>query len=390
MCPTFIATNDEVMVTRGRANIIRAVLDGRLGEVREALGSAELDIALSGCLSCKACTSECPSNVNMALLKAELLRARHQIHGLPLGARLLSRVDLLGECASKMPALANAALEWPWLRALMQRLFGISARRPLPSYARERFDTWFRRRAEKPGVRGRVWLWDDCFVRHNEPHIGRAAVEVLEAAGYQVSLVEGRACCGRPAFSMGRLELARRFGARNIALLKDTSDAILFLEPSCYSMFKQDYRELKLDGAAELAGRSFLFEHFIDDLLQAHPDALSFDASERITAIHAHCHVKALSDPKLWMRLAQRVPGTTVQLLDTGCCGMAGAFGALESKYELSRQVGAGLAEKVNALPKQAALIASGTSCRHQIQHLTAARPLHMAEWLLLALGRSR
>ena len=387
MCPTFMVDNDESMLTRGRANIIRALLDGRLGEVRQALASEELDAVLSTCLSCKACTSECPSNLNMALLKAELLHARNRIHGLPISARLLSRVDLLGTFAGRMPTLVNTFLRDPKLRNLLQRFFGISALRPLPAYAQERFDVWFRRHPVKPGTRGRIWLWDDCFVRHNEPHIGRAATAVLEAAGHEVALVQGRACCGRPAFSMGRLDLARRFGTRNIALLKASTEPIVFLEPSCYSMFKQDYRELQLAGAADLAERAVLFEHFVDDLLKTNPDALSFREESRTAAIHAHCHTKALSDPKRLTALAQRVPGSTIQQLATGCCGMAGAFGAMESKYALSVQVGADIKAKVDALPIDTALIASGTSCRHQIEHLTDVRPLHMAEWLAAALG---
>ena len=205
MCPTFIATGDEVMSTRGRANVIRAVLEQRLDPDTPEVLSEEVEKAISNCLSCKACGTECPSNVNMALLKAELLFARFRRDGVPWRARLVSRVDLLNQLGSLTPGLANAALRNPLVRGLMEKTLGLSARRPLPAYAPERFDHWFKKRdgAARPRDedQDQVILWDDCFVRHNEPEIGRAAVRVLEAAGLRVVLPEGHACCGRPAFS---------------------------------------------------------------------------------------------------------------------------------------------------------------------------------------------
>lgn len=387
MCPTFIATGDELMSTRGRANIIRAVLERRIDADAQPVLSPALDAAISNCLSCKACATECPSNVNMALLKAELLHARHRTHGTPLAARIISRVDLLGALACLTPALANASLKWKWLRRLMEKTLGIAAQRPLPAYTRERFDVWFRRRPRpKPGGRGRVLLWDDCFVRYNEPEIGIAAVRVLEAAGYEVRLPEGRACCGRPAFSMGRLNVATAMGRRNMAVLKDNRDPIVFLEPSCYSMFHEDYRELRVPGAEDAAGHAVLFETFMDRALADMPDAPVFSEIPGLTAIHAHCHVKALLDVSVLKRLAERIPKNTARLLDTGCCGMAGAFGATASKYDLSLRVAQPLIEKIDALPAGARLVASGASCRHQIEHLSAVKPLHMAELLAAAM----
>src|SRR5437016_5228943 len=184
MCPTFVATGEEYMSVRGRANAIRAALELRFHD--DPLRAVELDAALSNCLSCKACTTECPSNVNMALLKAELLHARHQRDGLPLRERLLSSVDLLGKLGCMMPQLANVLLDWPWLRRMLAKAIGIAAQRPLPHYAEERFDHWFASRsAPRRPTRGRVLLWDDTFVRYHEPEIGQAAVAVLEAAGFE-------------------------------------------------------------------------------------------------------------------------------------------------------------------------------------------------------------
>src|SRR5207245_4579746 len=193
MCPTFMATHEEIMSTRGRANIIRAALELRVNG-HDPLRSAELDAALSNCLSCKGCTPECPSNVNLALLKAELMYARHQRDGLPLRDRIFGSVDLLGRIGCAMPSLANASLNFQPLRALLEKTMGLSAKRSLPHYANERFDRWFSKHAVAavggPGTsrmsathtaaastdrgykkRGRVILWDDRFVTYYEPHI---------------------------------------------------------------------------------------------------------------------------------------------------------------------------------------------------------------------------
>src|SRR5205807_3456107 len=214
-----------------------------------------------------------PSNVNLALLKAEMLYARHQRDGLPLRERIFSSVDLFGRLGCVMPRFANAVAELKSFRALMEKALGISAKRSLPHYASERFDRWFEKRSvaafyerrtnnatviDRRYSRGHVILWDDTFVRYHEPHIGRAAVKVLEALGFEVALVKNRKCCGRPAFSQGNLDAATRVGKHNIDLLNSLSSQlstinsqqsatpILFLEPSCWSMFVDDYRELKI------------------------------------------------------------------------------------------------------------------------------------------------
>ncbi|MEP6709315.1 MAG: FAD-linked oxidase C-terminal domain-containing protein, partial [Verrucomicrobiota bacterium] len=413
MCPTFIATGDEIMSTRGRANIICAALQLRVNG-HDPLRSGELDAALSNCLSCKGCTPECPSNVNLALLKAEMLYARHQRDGLPLRERIFSSVDLLGRLGCATPRFANAIVDLAPMRALMEKTLGISAKRSLPRYASERFDRWFARRngsvaavydrrnengsalPERRYSRGRVILWDDTFVRYHEPQIGIAAVKVLEALGFEVTLAQDRKCCGRPAFSQGNLDAAAKLGKHNVDLVNEITASpartdptpIIFLEPSCWSMFVDDYRELKIDNATKVAARCFLFEKFIDDLLDREPDALQFkdrpasggqDRQVNV-AIHAHCHAKSLLNPAFMAGLAERLPGRKATLLDTGCCGMAGAFGMLESKYELSLKVAEPLIQKIADQPRDAVVIASGTSCRHQITDLSTAQPKHMAE----------
>jgi FAD/FMN-containing dehydrogenase/Fe-S oxidoreductase len=397
MCPTFIATHDEVMSTRGRANIIRAALELRTNG-HDPIKSAELDAALSNCLSCKGCTPECPSNVNLALLKAEMLHARWHRDGLPLRERILSNVDLLGKLGCLMPGLTNRFLGLKAARIAMEKTIGISARRSLPHYASERFDKWFSRhcRASVPDAeafhrnalqknRGPVILWDDTFVRYHEPHIGMAAVKVLEALGFEVSLIKDRRCCGRPAFSQGNLDAAAKLGKHNLNVLLSLPHSItpiLFLEPSCWSMFVEDYRELKIENAENIAARCFLFEKFVADLLEREPEALHFNERSANVMIHPHCHAKSILNPAFMATLAERLPGRKATVLDTACCGMAGAFGALAEKYDLSLQVAQRLLDQIDNQPPGTEVIASGTSCRHQIIDLTSIRPKHMAELL--------
>ncbi len=414
MCPTFMATGEEVMSTRGRANIIRGALELRVNG-HDPLKSEELDAALSNCLSCKGCTPECPSNVNLALLKAEMLYARWRRDGLPLRERIFSSVDLLGRIGCAMPALANPLLDFRPLRAFMESALGISARRSLPRYARERFDKWFAKHAVAgvgdPGSpaaitdrgyngahraplqkkRGSVILWDDTFVRYHQPHIGIAAMKVLEAFGFEVALVKDRRCCGRPAFSLGNLDAAAKLGRHNLSQLSTlntqlSAAPILFLEPSCWSMFVEDYRELKIQNADNVAQRCFLFEKFVEDLLAREPDALRFSERAETIAIHPHCHAKSIMDPAFMKKLAERLPGRKATVLDTACCGMAGAFGALAEKYDLSVQVAQRLLDNIDNQPPATEVIASGTSCRHQIGDLTNIRPKHMAELLAEAI----
>ncbi len=404
MCPTYIVTREEIMSTRGRANTIRAALEHRVGSGVDALLSPELEAALGPCLSCKACKTECPSNVDMALLKAELLHARHRRAGVPLVDRMIASADLLGRIGCAAAPLANAAIRSPAIRGVMEWILGIDARRSLPAYAEERFDRWFDRRAgaRPPDSRLQVVLWDDTWVRYHEPEVGRAAVRVLEAAGYSVLRAEGRKCCGRPAFSRGLLDDARDMGRHNVDLLEGRYAGlpVVFLEPSCHAMFIDEYRQLGIPHASDVARRCVGFEQFIAELLYRHPGVLPLGplqdgdpappttapARRRPVAIHAHCHAKALTDVSVHRRVAESIPEVSAQVLETACCGMAGAYGMMRDKYELSLEVGAPLVEKIRMLPPGTLLVASGTSCRHQIRELAGVRPLHMAELLAMAL----
>jgi Fe-S oxidoreductase len=236
-------------------------------------------------------------------------------------------------------------------------------------------------------------------VRYHEPHIGIAAVKVLEALGFEVTLVNNRRCCGRPAFSVGNLDAAAKLGQHNVSQLSTlnsvkergshgalrsqfTGAQILFLEPSCWSMFVEDYCELKIQNAKSVASRCFLFEKFVDDLLAREADALQFKNRSMNVAIHPHCHAKSILNPGFMKRLAERLPGRRATVLDTACCGMAGSFGARAEKYEVSVQVAERLVNNIDAQPSGTQIVASGTSCRHQIADLSSAHPKHLAELL--------
>jgi len=382
MCPTFAVTGDESLSTRGRANTIRAALEGRF-ESPSPLAAAELSEVLSSCLSCKACVTECPSNVDMAHLKAELVHARHRERGPRFIDRMISSADLLGRLGTLIPGLANTMLGWRPVRLLAERVLGLDAGAPVPPYARQRFDRWFRsRKSSVVGSRGRVILWDDTWVRYHEPSVGHAAVAVLEAAGLEVSLVADRVCCGRPAASRGMLDDLRRAAQHNLAILRGTSEPIIFLEPSCWSVFVDEYRQLGIEGADEVANRCLLFEDVVADCFECGSLGAAMSGPVGEVAVHGHCHAKALSDPKTVFSVIERLPGASPRLLDTGCCGMAGAFGMLRDHRDLSRQVAGPLVGAIEALPPGTAVVASGTSCRHQITDLTDVRPLHLAEFL--------
>jgi FAD/FMN-containing dehydrogenase/Fe-S oxidoreductase len=389
MCPTFAATGEEAHSTRGRANTIRAALEGRFGA--DPLVSPELSEVLASCLSCKACRTECPSNVDLAALKAELYATRHEAKGVPLFDRIVASSDLLGRVGSAVPWIANPVLGLGPVRSLMRRALGVAVEAPLPPFTRHRFDRWFRRRSgPAPGSRGRVLLWDDTWTRYHEARVGRAAVEVLEAVGFEIGLVEGRRCCGRPAASRGLLGELRRLGEHNLRLLAGGSEPIVFLEPSCYSVFIDEYRQLGLQGADEVASRCVLIEDLLLDVMDGNTEfEFPWSLLEMKVAVHGHCHTKALAQPTGAAALLGRIPGAVVTTLETGCCGMAGAFGMLESNRELSHSVAEPLIQAIRELVPGTLVAAAGTSCRHQIQALAGVDALHPVEVLARGL-RSR
>jgi Fe-S oxidoreductase len=389
MCPSYMATKDEEHSTRGRANALRAVLSGRL-PAKEFTGQRLYEV-MDLCLECKGCKAECPSNVDMAKLKYEFLHHYYRANGLPLRNRLFGRISRMNALGSRVPALVN------WLSGLapsrwaLEKIAGIDRRRPLPSLAAQTFTDWFARRTPPPAApRGDVVLFNDTFTTYNVPEIARAAVGVLEAAGYRVVLVD-RKCCGRPLISKGMLAEARDHAAWNVERLAPYARRgvpIVGLEPSCLLTLRDETVDLvRSDDARAVARQSFLFEEFLvrerDRGL-----SLSFAAKGRKALLHGHCHQKALVGTAPTVA-ALRWAGFEVEEIDSGCCGMAGSFGFEREHYDISVTLGnRRLAPAVKAAAAETEIVAPGISCRQQIQHLAGRRAKHPAEVLHESLSR--
>jgi FAD/FMN-containing dehydrogenase/Fe-S oxidoreductase len=387
MCPSYMATKDEEHSTRGRANALRAVLSGRVPA--DDFTSHRLYEVMDLCLECKACKAECPANVDMAKLKYEFLHHYYQANGLPLRNRIFGRIAALSELGSRFAPLSNWIAASRVNRWLLERFFGIDSRRPLPQFASETFTNWFRARQQRTQApRGSVVLFHDTFVTYNTPEIGRAAVELLEAAGYRVELVDKK-CCGRPLISKGMLAEAKVYAAWNVAQLTpwvERGAVIVGLEPSCLLTLRDEVVELlRSDEAKRVAQASFLLEEF---LVQERAKGLSlnFQAAPRRALLHGHCHQKAMVGTAPTVAVLQWA-NFEVTEVDSGCCGMAGSFGFEKEHYDLSVHLGQRrLAPAVAAQPASAEIVAPGVSCRQQIEHLTGRRAKHPAEVLREAL----
>ncbi|HUG36407.1 MAG TPA: FAD-linked oxidase C-terminal domain-containing protein, partial [Candidatus Limnocylindrales bacterium] len=388
MCPSYMVTRDEEHSTRGRANALRAVLSGRTpaGE----FAGQRLHEVMDLCLECKGCKAECPSNVDMAKLKYEFLYHYHQANGLPLRNRFFGRIGTLSWWGSRLAPVSNWIAASAPNRWLMERLMGIDRRRPLPAFARETFTDWFdRRRAPASAPRGSVLLFHDTFVTYNAPHVGRAAVELLEAGGYRVEIV-GRKCCGRPMISKGMLAEAKDHAAYNVALLAPfvaRGVPVVGLEPSCLLTLRDEYVDLlRTDEARQVAQSSFLLEEFLLRE-QARGLTLPWKAGSRKALLHGHCHQKAMVGTAPTVG-ALRWAGYEVSEVDSGCCGMAGSFGFEQEHYDVSVSLGGRrLAPAVKAASPETEIVAPGISCRQQIEHLAGRSARHPAELLRDALA---
>jgi FAD/FMN-containing dehydrogenase/Fe-S oxidoreductase len=388
MCPSYMATKDEEHSTRGRANALRAVLSGRLPQ-SEFTGKRLYEV-MDLCLECKGCKAECPANVDMAKMKYEFLHHYYQANGLPLRNRLFGRIARLNAAGARLPGLANFMARLRPTRWLMEKVLGIDRRRPLPTFAPRTFTDWMASRPVAPSSRGEVVLFHDTFVTYNTPEIGQAAVQLLEAAGYRVVLVD-RKCCGRPLISKGMLLEAKEHAAYNVARLHPYAArgvAIVGLEPSCLLTLRDEYVDLlRTDEARTVARQSALLEQF---LLRERERGLtlSFKAGAREALLHGHCHQKAIVGTAPTVG-ALTWAGYKVTEVDSGCCGMAGSFGFEREHYDVSVSLGnRRLAPAVKATPAGTEVVAPGISCRQQIQHLAGRRAKHPAEVLWEALAR--
>jgi FAD/FMN-containing dehydrogenase/Fe-S oxidoreductase len=372
MCPPAMATREERHSTRARANALRAVLSGELS--RGELSGAVMREVMETCISCKACASECPVGVDMASLKADWLWRVRRTEGVPLRARAIADLRRLSRLGSAAPALANALIG-SRAGARLAKAVGVAPQRTIPRLAPRRFSRSVPRTRTADAA-----VFADCFTEFQEPHIGTALVRILRAAGRTV-LVPRTGCCGRVALSEGLLDRAKR-DARSCAdaLLPLVEDGlrVLVIEPSCLSMIADDWKRLLPDdpAAGAVAAAAIPAETEIATL----PDIWSSLGGPVL--LHGHCHQRALWGTGASRRALERVPGTTVEEPDSGCCGMAGAFGYEAEHYELSVAMGERvLAPAIRSRPDDT-IVAPGTSCRHQIRDLTGREALHPVQFV--------
>ncbi len=391
MCPSYHATMDEEHSTRGRANALRAAISGTLPP--DEFTSERMHGVLDLCLACKACKTECPSNVDMAKIKYEWLDHYYTRHGLPMSARAFGHVERLYKVGSRFARLANWGGSLAFVRWLNEWLLGVDRRRALPQFAKETFRSWFRSRKPAPraGHRGPAVVFDDCFLNYNYPQVGRAAVELIEAAGYEVQLADKR-CCGRPMLSKGLLDDAREVAEHNVAELDRHAKAgvpIIGCEPSCLLTLRDEYKDLVPgDAVARVAKQSWMLDEFLVDLQRRGELDIPWQATERGVLLHGHCHQKAHIGTRPSVEALELVPGQTVSEVNSGCCGMAGSFGFEKGHYEISERIGAErLFPAVEGAAAATEIAVTGVSCRQQIEHFTSRTPRHVAEILRDSLG---
>lgn len=377
MCPSYRVLRDERHVTRGRAAALKAIFRGEVAlDDETALESLEL------CLSCKACKHECPSNIDVAKLKAEYTAQRYRANGsVPAAARRLARTGALADLAARFHPLPTLALSVPGVASIVKRLMGVAPSRTLPVPVKRLARGTF-------GEGPKVLLFPDCFTRSFEPHIAEAAVAVLRALGYQVVIPSGQHCCGRTAISAGVLEEARtQIEATAASLASHDVTAIIVLEPSCLSAIKEEWQELKTSvdrrTMAALAEKSCSIEAFV----AAHPKPIEGPPLASRVVVHAHCHAKL--GGRVIVESLERIGYKNVELLDSGCCGMAGSFGYMKATEGLSRAIAVDSLGEAMAARGEAVVVAAGTSCRHQLHDCFGVTAVHPAQLVASTIGSS-
>ncbi len=391
MCPSFMATRDEKDSTRGRANALRDALAGDMLD-RSDLASKDVYDVLDLCLSCKACKTECPSSVDMAKLKTEFLAHYHDVHGTPLRSRVFGHIHDLSRLASPVAPFVNLGMRLGLDRPVKQAL-GIATERKLSRFSSRTFsERWHEHQQRHAGqprqTRGQVVYFHDTFAEYNYPHIGMAAVKLLEAAGFEVIIEERRACCGRPMLSKGLVEEARALARRNVAVLAPYAHQgipIVGTEPSCILTLRDELKDLLPNDAdvTAIAAETYMIDEFLAKLDQAGDLGIRWRAEPGGDVLfHGHCHQKALIGMGPSMAILAAA-GCAAKESGAGCCGMAGSFGYEAEHYDVSRKVGEErLFPTVAATAAETVISVAGVSCRQQIEHFTARKARHIAEVL--------
>ena len=412
MCPSYMVTREEKHSTRGRARLLWEMLNNNALQ-KQGWRNDSVKDALDLCLSCKGCKADCPMNVDMATYKAEFLSHYYKHRPRPLHAYAFGFIHVWARLAQFSPTLVNFVNHAPILSRLVKQVIGIAPQRQIPAFARETFKDWFRRRVEtarpraadiaengrlrigitnQSGARAsqlqRVILWPDTFNNFFHPETAKAAVEVLENAGFNVVIPKADLCCGRPLYDYGMLDTAKRWLSQILVELHDEIEAgtpMIGLEPSCTAVFRDELMELfpQDENAIRLSQQTFTLAEFFRKFA---PD-YSIQKLTRTALVHGHCHHKAIMKVECDAELFDKL-GLDFDIVDSGCCGMAGAFGFEKDHYDVS--IGCGervLLPMVRRAGKQTLIIADGFSCREQIRQMTDRRALHLAQVLHMALS---
>jgi Fe-S oxidoreductase len=404
MCPSYPATKMEEHATRGRANaLVKALSEA---DPKAALANERLHEILDLCLMCKACKAECPLGVDMAKLKSETLSHYHDEHGVPLRSRLFGAIRTLNRLGSATAPLSNLPGRVPLLRAVGERTVGIASRRRLPRFERHNLVRWFRAdgRDANPRWRGGgqapqgtvTWL-ADSFTTYTEPQIGRAAIGLLQAAGWDVTLAN-TGCCGRSALSKGLVDEAAakaRAMVRDLASTTEPGSPIVGCEPSCLFTLRDEHLSMLRDDpdVQGVAARVRQVEELLAEAIDDGRLVLAEDSwlAGRRVVFHGHCHQKAEVGTAATVALLRRIPGVEVVELDAGCCGMAGSFGYEAEHYDVSMAIGSDrLFPALEAEAAATVVAASGTSCREQIFSGTQRDAWHPVELVAQALTSVR
>jgi FAD/FMN-containing dehydrogenase/Fe-S oxidoreductase len=399
MCPSYMATRNEKDTTRARANILREFLTRSNKENR--FDHKEIKEVMDLCLSCKGCLSECPSNVDVASLKAEFLHQYYQSHGVPFRSRLFANFARLNGLGSLMPGLTNLFLAGKGTSTLMKRVMGVAPERSLPKLQKTTLRKWVRKHQGElkveGEVKGKLYFFIDEFTDLNDTQIGITALRLLHRLGYQAHFVKHHES-GRAALSKGLLPKAKKHAEANVRAFAGKVNAdipLIGIEPSCILSFRDEYPRL-VDAslqaqAQELSAHAFTIDEFLArEIKNGNVPAEAFTTESRKVKLHGHCHQKALSSVDSSVQLLSLPQNYEVEVIPSGCCGMAGSFGYEQEHYALSMQVGEMVLFPAVREAAEATLIAApGTSCRHQIADGTGRGAQHPVEVLWEALKKS-
>ena len=392
MCPSYMATLEERHSTRGRARMLWELLQGEV--LTDSWKNEQTKEALDLCLSCKACKSECPTNVDIATYRSEFLAHYYETRRRPLEAYAFGLIDRWAALGSMTPGLANLMLTAPGVDGLIKRVLHLAPQRTMPRLAAQSFARWARSTSVPPpgspnGGKAEVILWADTFNNYFHPETSRAALDVLRSAGVHVTVPSTRLCCGRPLYDFGMLDRARSYLTRVMDHLGPQIDAgvpLVVLEPSCASVFRDELRSLfpSDERAGRLRKQTFLLSEF----LERHAPDFRPPRLDRGVLLHGHCHHKALMKMTDEESLLKKM-GAKVTAPDAGCCGMAGPFGFEAKKFDVSMAVGERvLLPAVRNAPSDTLIVSDGFSCREQIEQATGRKPIHLAEAIHAALSQ--